>query len=194
MRLLHCILLLMIVGCGAAPTTPPPDDLSLDSFEETMRWLRGVHLSLDDAILSESQLLGQKDRLAEDAEVLRQKLPKYSGKRVNWRFEAFADEGVVRLFDTWEQEDDSGPGEVPGKYSLIVSSKSQEEPDGSYPLISIFELAIPDDITREEAKKLPETVTVQGTISEVRLEKAELLLGGIYLTVRVILEDITLVP
>jgi hypothetical protein len=187
--------IVLVAGCETQTevTTPPPENLSLNSFEETIRWLDGELARMDTVVRAEQQLLGQKDKLAKKAEELRSKLAKYSGEKVNWRFSTFADEGKVTLRDTWVSQDGSKSVEDPGVILLIVNSTEQQISDGVYPSIAGLELSIPEQISRDEAIHLPLKVDVHATISEVRLEEARILPGGIHLELRVILDDITLV-
>ncbi|MDG2387678.1 MAG: hypothetical protein P8M30_00010 [Planctomycetaceae bacterium] len=106
----------------------------------------------------------------------------------------FADEGEVSLEDTFiiylydERK-------KPGSFSLSVFSTSQVDEIGRFPVLPGMKQIIPDEITREEAIKLPATATVQATISEVTLkeETIGIAIGGIWLPIVILLEDITIV-
>ena len=157
----------------ALPAAFNPNDVA-----ETARWAAHVTKPLNSVPRNSNELV-RNDEIRKRLDAAKQSVSDLIGQSVSWSMGCYVSEDhVTILANQFGQYGSSYYGHNPIALMVLdyrptqtALGRSRRPGDGIDPLYWFFSLEIPKQVPLEEAKTLGETVTVNGEIKEIEIER-----------------------
>lgn len=177
-RTVGVLLQIGIVG-GCGKTTPEhPPRFNPSDIHETARWAAQTSKALNSIPVAANQI-ARNDAVESEKANAEAEIAALVGQAVAWQMECYVSEMVVGIAPNMYGQDGSAilSDRESNRVALMILDDRPKVTSfglpsrGVDPASWFFQLDVPDQISREEAAKLPEKVVVSGRIKEIEVER-----------------------